>query len=185
MLRLKLAVKEAMDEETKHNQDRSAAGSHQHKFNLLHPGKGSSPVNTGRTAPHCQHGSSCEDIEECERLAHCHKGASLDDKDTSKSRSSSHPLHHCATAIEGVVISGDMDCVQADHAVMETALINDETYIIQQEETSVTHMQDGFVVLSMMQGHGLQETSDQLPRKTLPTTSKRMVENPKSKILDT
>ena len=178
MLRLKLALRDAMDEERKQDQDRAAAGTHQHTFNVLHPGQGACAGNTGQTAALCQNVSSCNDNEG--RLAHCHEGASRDDKDTSRSRSSSHPLHNCATAIEGGVFSGSMDRVQADYVVSELALMTDENDIIQQEETSVTDMQDGFVVLSMMQSHGLLETSDELPSKTLPTTSKKMGGNPQN-----
>jgi hypothetical protein len=180
MLRLKLALRDAMDEERKQDQDRAAAGSHQHTFSVLHAGQGACAGNTGQTAALCQNVSSCNDNEG--RLAHSPEGASRDDKDTSRSRSSSHPLHHCATAIEGGVYSGSMDCVQADYVVSELALLTDENDIIQQEETSVTDMQDGFVVLSMVQSHGHLDASDQLASKTLPTTSKKMGGNPQNQI---
>jgi hypothetical protein len=178
MLRLKLALRDAMDEERKQDQDRAAARSHQHTFNVLHAGQGACAGNTGQTAAHFQNVSSCSDNEG--RLAHCHEGASRDDKDTSRSRSSSHPLHHCETAIEGGVYSGSMDYVQTDFVVSELALMTDENDNIRQEETSVTEMQDGFVVLSMMQSHGLLETSDQIPSETLLTTSKKMGGNPQN-----
>ena len=158
MLRLKLALRASMDVETRLVQQHAVAGSHQVTFNLLIMRQGTG--NNGQHAVHCHDGASCDDNEKCERLANCRNGASRDNKDKSTSRTSSRPLHHYATAIEGGVYNSGsikMDCVQAYDAASELAGTSG----------SVTDMQEGFGVLSMMQGHDLPQTSDQLPSMKL------------------
>jgi len=164
MLRLKLALRESMDVESRLVQH-AAAGPLQLNFNMLLLRKGTG--NNAQPAAHCHDGASCDDNEECERLANCRNGVSRDDKDTSTSRSSSHLLHHYATAIEGGVYNSGsikLDCVHAYDAVSELA----------ETSGSVTDTQEGFGVLCMMKGHDLLQTSDELPSVELDLRERRV-----------
>lgn len=154
-----------MDVETRLVQQHAAAGPLQLNFNMLLLRKGTG--NICQPAVQCHDGASCDGNEECERLTNCRNGASRDDKETSTSRSSPHPLHHYATAIEGGVYNSGsikMDCMQAYDASSELAGTSG----------SVTDMQEGFGVLSMMQGHDLLQTSDQLPSMELDLRVRRV-----------
>ncbi len=166
MLRLKLALRESIDVETRLVQQLVAAGSHQLTFNLLILRQGT--ANIGQPAAQCHDGASWAGNEGCERLANCRDGASRDDKDTSTSRSSSHPPHHYATAIEGGVCNSGsikMDFVKANDAASEVA----------ETSGSVTDMQEGFGVLSMtVQGHDLLQASHQLPSMELDLRVRRV-----------
>ena len=169
MLRLKVALSDAV-EATRLAQERSDADSRQNRVNMLDPRQVAG--NIGET----DDGASLDDNEECERrmrpfrkgegerpssnsgetAAYCHDETSRDDKDTGRSRSSSHLLHHDAASIGGGACSRSikMDCVQADDALSELA----ET----REPVNKTNRQGGFVMLSMsmLQDHALLETCD-------------------------
>jgi len=178
MLRLKVALCDAV-EATRLAQERSDADCRQNLVNMLDPRQGA------RNVGEPDDGASLDDNEGCKRrmrplrkgkgeqpssnsgetAAYCHEETSRDDKDTGRSRSSSHPLHHDATSRGGGVCSRSIqiDCVQTDDALSELA----ET----REPVNNTNRQGGFAMLSMsmLQDHALLETCNDALLETFGT----------------